>query len=194
MTVLRIDSSANTDGSVTRDLTTRIINGIGDADVILRDLAAEPLPHLDAAWVTARSVPATDRTQSETSTLALSDSLIAELRAADTLVIGVPVYNFSIPAALKAWIDLVARAGETFRYSEAGPEGLLTGKRAILAVASGGTPVGADYDYATGYMRHVLGFIGITDVTIVAADRLAIDPDATIAEAHAQIDSLKQAA
>ncbi len=86
------------------------------------------------------------------------------MQAADTLVIGLPIYNFGVPAALKAWVDQVARAGVTFRYTETGPKGLLTGKRAIIAVASGGTEAGSDVDFATGYIRHVLGFIGITDV------------------------------
>jgi hypothetical protein len=108
---------------------------------------------------------------------------VAELKAADTLVIGLPIYNFGVPAALKAWVDQVARAGVTFKYSEYGPKGLLEGKRAIVAVASGGTEAGSDIDFATGYIRHVLGFIGITDVEFVTADRLMLDADGTMAKA-----------
>jgi FMN-dependent NADH-azoreductase len=119
--------------------------------------------------------------------------LIAELEAADTIVIGVPLYNFGIPAALKAWIDLIARARRTFRYTEAGPEGLLKDKKAYLVVASGGVPVGSDYDFATGYLRHVLGFVGITDVTVIDAGQQMMDGD-VVNRATAAIDDLKQAA
>jgi FMN-dependent NADH-azoreductase len=101
-----------------------------------------------------------------------SDALVAELMATDVLVIGVPIYNFGIPAKLKAWVDMVARARVTFRYTEDGPVGLLRGKRAYFVVASGGTAVGSAIDFATGYLRHVLGFLGIDDVEIVAADRV----------------------
>ncbi|MFC6639467.1 FMN-dependent NADH-azoreductase [Sulfitobacter sp. JBTF-M27] len=194
MTILRIDSSANTETSVTRDLTDKIVATLGKTSVITRDLAISPLPQITHTWTKAREVPKAERSDAQRAALAQSDALIEELRAAETLVIGLPVYNFSVPAALKAWIDLIARAGETFRYTENGPEGLLSGKRAILAVASGGTPVGSDIDFATGYMRHVLGFIGITDVSIVAADKLAFNPEETIADAHQQIKELALAA
>jgi len=125
--------------------------------------------------------------------LAHSDELIAELEAADTIVIGVPVYNFAIPAALKAWVDQIARARRTFRYTETGPEGLLKGKKAYLVVASGGVPVGSDYDFATGYLRHVLGFVGITDVTVIEAGQQMMDGEA-VTRATAAIDELKQVA
>lgn len=194
MTILRIDSSANLTSSVTRDLTDKIIATLGDTNVATRDLATSPLPQITQTWTEARAVAAADRSPAQREALEQSDTLIQELKDADTLVIGVPVYNFSVPASLKAWIDLIARAGETFRYTENGPVGLLEGKRAILAVASGGTAVGSDIDYATGYMRHIMGFIGITDVTIIAADALAIDPDGTLAQAHNQIDGLALAA
>lgn len=194
MTLLRIDSSANLDTSVTRDLTDKIIDQLGDATMLIRDLARDPLPQIDQTWTRARETPPADRTPEQNAALALSDTLIQELRAADTLVIGVPVYNFSVPASLKAWIDLVSRQGETFRYTENGPEGLLTGKRAILALASGGTPAGSDWDFASTYMRHFLGFIGITDVTLVAADTLAKDAAGTLSRAHAAITDLPKAA
>lgn len=195
MTILRIDSSVALEGSVTRDLTDRIIAGLEDsAPITVRDLARTALPQITDAWAKARLVPADQRSAAEQEELALSDSLIAELDAADTIVIGLPIYNFGVPAALKAWVDLVARPGVTFRYSENGPEGLLKGKRAILAVASGGTPAGSNIDFATGFMRHVLGFIGITEVELVSADAMALDRDGTLARAHAQIEALPKAA
>ncbi|MDG1169686.1 MAG: NAD(P)H-dependent oxidoreductase [Sulfitobacter sp.] len=194
MAILRIDSSANLETSVTRDLTSRIIAHLGDTDITSRDLAADPLPQINQAWADARQTPQADRSPEQHAALVQSDALIKEIKDADTIVIGVPIYNFTIPAALKAWIDLIARAGETFRYTETGPVGLIEGKRAILAVASGGVPAGSEMDFATGYMRHVLGFIGITDVSIVAADALAQDAEGTIAHAHDAIAKLQLAA
>lgn len=194
MSVLRIDSSANTQDSVTRSLTNQIVAQLGDDNVIVRDLAAEALPQITAAWAEARVVAAAERTDEQIEVLKLSDFLVEELKAADTIVIGLPMYNFSVPASLKAWIDLIARVGVTFRYTENGPEGLLTGKRAIIAMASGGVPAGSDADFASGYLKFVLGFVGITDVTVVAADAIAKDADGTIARASAQIADLPKAA
>lgn len=188
-TVLHIDSSARTEGSVTRDLSAQIINKLGHTKVMRRDLAA-PLPLLDGAWVGANFTPADQRSEEQKQLLTLSDALIDELQQADTIVIGTPIYNFSVPSTLKAWIDLVARVGVTFRYEETGPIGLLEGKRAIIAVASGGTQAGSDIDFATTYLRHVLGFIGITDVEIVAADALSVDAEGTLAKAKTQIAAL----
>ena len=192
-TILRIDASARRTGSVSRDLTDSIIARYEAPTVITRDLA-NPIPLIDEDWIGANFTPADDRTPEEAAKLALSDELVAELQAADTLVIGLPIYNFSVPAALKAWIDQIARAGVTFRYSAEGPIGLLEGKRAIVAVASGGTEAGSDIDFATGYIRHVLGFIGITDVVFVKADRLMIDAEATLASASQQVAALDIAA
>lgn len=196
-TILRIDASARTEGSVSRDLNDRIIarfRAAGDTRVIARDLATSRLPFLDAAWIGANFTPAPDRTAEQSAALALSDTLIEEIRAADILLIGTPIYNFGLPAALKAWVDLVARAGVTFAYSETGPKGLLSGKRAIVTVASGGTEMGSEIDFATGYLRHVLGFIGITDVLFVPADRLALDAEGTLAKARRTIENLPLAA
>lgn len=189
-TVLRIDASGTGDASVTRKLNDQVIARFDGADVITRDLAADPLPFVDAKWNAIRGLTDDQLSDDDKSRLALSDTLIDEIRRADTLVISVPMYNFSIPAALKAWIDLVARPGRTFSYSEAGPEGLMTGKRAILTLASGGVPAGSDADFASGYMKFVLGFIGITDVEIVAADQLALDAEGTLAKASDQIQQL----
>lgn len=188
--ILRIDASASTDTSVTRKLADQIIARLNPGNVTHRDLAAQPLPQIDAAWVAARALPADQRGPDDRARLALSDMLIDEIRAADMLVIGVPMYNFSIPASLKAWIDLIARAGVTFRYTADGPVGLLTGKRAVLAVASGGVSVGSQGDFATPYLIHVLNFVGISDIQVVAADRMAVDADLSLGHAHLQIDAL----
>ncbi|SDE25298.1 FMN-dependent NADH-azoreductase [Ruegeria marina] len=188
-TVLHIDASARRQGSTTRELSDGIVQRLNPARIIRRDLAT-PLPLLTEAWVSANFTATDARTEEQRQTLALSDQLVQELKDADTIVIGLPIYNFSVPAAFKAWIDLIARAGVTFAYSENGPRGLLSGKRAILAVASGGTPVGSEIDFATRYVQHVLGFVGISDVAIVAADRMAIAPEEALGTAQAQIDSL----
>ena len=192
--LLRLDASARRSGSVSRDLTDRIVARFGaDVTSTTRDLATG-VPQIDEAWLGANFTPAEDRSPDQRAALAISDELIAELKAADILVIGLPIYNFAVPAALKAWIDQVARAGLTFRYTEDGPRGLLEGKRAIVAVASGGTEPGSSVDFATGYVRHMLGFIGITDVEFVAADRLMMDADQAMARAGAQIEALDIAA
>lgn len=166
-TILRIDASARKTGSATRALTANLIETLAPARVITRDLADTPLPQIDEDWVGANFTPADDRTEAQKARLGLSDTLVAELQEADTLVIGLPVYNFGVPAALKAWVDLVARAGLTFRYTADGPQGLLTGKTAVIAFASGGVPLGSEVDFASRYLEHVLGFIGITDVKFV---------------------------
>ncbi|MGR3621928.1 FMN-dependent NADH-azoreductase [Pseudophaeobacter sp.] len=188
-TVLHIDSSARAESSVTRGLSAEVTARLNADRVIRRDLAT-PLPLLDEAWVGANFTPADQRTDAQKALLAQSDALIAELKEADTIVIGTPIYNFSVPSTLKAWIDLVARVGVTFQYTETGPIGLLEGKRAIIAVASGGTQAGSDIDFATTYLRHVLGFIGITNVELVAADQMAMDAEASMARAKSAIAEL----
>lgn len=188
-TVLHIDSSARAENSVTRTLSAEITAKLGADRVIRRDLAT-PLPLLDEAWVGANFTPADQRSADQKALLAQSDALIAELQEAETIVIGAPIYNFSVPSTLKAWIDLVARVGVTFRYTAAGPIGLLEGKRAIIAVASGGTQAGSDIDFATTYLRHVLGFIGITNVEMVAADQLSMDAEGSMARAKSAIEDL----
>ena len=194
--ILRIDSSARTEGSISRRLADSVIErfaNAGEIAVTTRDLN-DALPHVTETWIGANFTDEAERNDIQRATLAKSDQLVAEIKAADVLVIGLPIYNFGVPASLKAWIDLVARRGVTFEYTENGPKGLLSDKRAIVAVASGGTEVGSDIDFATGYLRHVLGFIGITDVIFVNADRLAVEPEATLKAAEDAIAALPVAA
>ena len=140
------------------------------ASVTTRDLSANDLPFVSEARFGANLTPAADRTPEQAELAAIADELIAELQAADTIVIASPIYNFGVPATLKAWADLVARAGTTFKYTETGPVGLLEGKKAYIAIASGGTPVGSDFDFMSPWLTFFLGFLGIKDVEIVAAD------------------------
>ena len=189
--VLRIDASMRRAGSVSRDLADDVIASLRarHGDVTERNLA-DGVPLIDEAWIGANFTDPADRTDEQKAALALSDTLVRELKEADAVVIATPIYNFSVPGALKAWIDQIARARETFRYSEAGPVGLLEGKKAYLVIASGGTEIGGEIDFASGYVRHILGFIGIDDVTTVAAGRLMFTPEESVASAKAEIAAI----
>lgn len=191
-TLFHLNASARTEGSVTRDLGQRLVERLSNTstEIISRDVGTSPLPLLTETWVGANFTPDEARTPEQRETLALSDTLISELEAADTLVLGVPVYNFGVPAAFKAWIDLVARARKTFKYTETGPVGLLAGKKAYVVVASGGTAAGSEIDFATPYLRHVLGFLGIHDVTIIAADQLMATGAEKVSASEAAIDAI----
>ena len=187
--ILYITASIRSDAeSVSRSLGQRLVDGLAaqtGASVTTRDLAANDLPYVSAERFGANLTPAADRTPEQAELAAIADTLIAELQTADTIVIAAPIYNFGPPATLKAWADLVARVGTTFRYTATGPEGLLTGKKAYLAIASGGTPVGSDFDFMSRWLTFFLGFIGITDVTVIAADGImGEDGEAKIAAAH----------
>lgn len=191
--ILEINAAARYDGSISRklaaDLSNALADRFGNADVKRRDLA-KGLPFIDEEWVTANSTPEEERSEHHRKILAYSDELVAELQDADVLVIGAPIYNFSVPAVLKAWIDMVARARLTFRYTETGPKGLLTGKKAYVVVPSGGVPVGSEMDFATPYLRHVLAFIGITEVEFVGAQGADRDGGQALDAARAYIAEL----
>ncbi|MEM7731155.1 MAG: NAD(P)H-dependent oxidoreductase [Pseudomonadota bacterium] len=189
-TILHIDSSARHAGSISRDLSADVIARHSGAKVITRDLAKTPVPQISEDWVVATFTPAEDRTDAQKNTLRQSDALVDELISADTVVIGLSMYNFTVSAALKAWIDQVARPGQTFNYTEDGPVGLLTGKRAIILMATGGVPAGSDMDYAAPYLKSFLGFLGITDVAIIAADGANADEAAARVKASKAIDDL----
>ena len=170
-TVLHIDASARHEGSASRAYSRQIVESLNAPHIVSRDLSLG-VPQVSESWVSATFTPADARDDTQKQALSFSDDLVAEVLDADTIVIGVAMYNFSIPAALKAWIDQICRVGVTFKYGENGPEGLLKGKKAIIAIASGGTEIGSDYDHASPYLRFIFGFLGITDVTIVDKDSL----------------------
>ncbi|MGF1462463.1 MAG: FMN-dependent NADH-azoreductase [Maricaulaceae bacterium] len=190
--ILKVNASARTQGSATRALVDDVVTKLAGSEAVVteRDLGRNPPPIVTEAWVGANFTADDQRSDAQKAELAVSDALIAELKAADTIVIGAPVYNFGVPTALKAWIDQVARARVTFRYTPEGPVGLLEGKRAVVVIASGGTPVGSEIDFASGYLRHVLGFLGITDVTVISADQQMRDAEAAAAKAQAQLAAL----
>lgn len=167
--ILRIDSSAQTKSSLSRKLTNELITALSDnsdTEVTVRDVS-DGIPFVDNAWVTANFTKPDERTTAQREKLSYSDTLVDEIEAADTLVIGLPIYNFNLPASLKAWIDMIARVHRTFKYTENGPVGLMKNKQAYIVMASGGTKLGSDIDFATPYLLHILKFIGITDVTFI---------------------------
>jgi len=184
--VLVVTSSASGAASVSNQLVHEAVETLRRQDpglrVVERDLGASPVPHLSADAVSAiRGEP---QTPAQAAARKLSDELVDELQEADTLVIGAPMYNFGIASTLKAWFDHVLRAGVTFRYTEAGPQGLLDGKRAIVVLTRGGLyseGPAQGMDAQEPHLRTLLGFIGITDVTFVRAEKLAFGP-----EAHAE--------
>jgi len=164
-----------------------------DAQVTVRDLAQQPLPHLDAQRVLAFFAQPETRTPDQQIFVAESDALIDELKQAEIIVIGLPMYNFGIPSVLKAYFDQIARAGVTFRYTENGPEGLLTDKKAYVFATRGGQYAGTPLDSQTGYVRNFLGFLGITDVEFIYAEGLNmgdLNKEAALAEAQQQIAKL----
>jgi FMN-dependent NADH-azoreductase len=168
--ILHIDASGRKTSSVTRQLSQDLIQQVSveNSTVTYRDVS-QGLPFVDELMIGAYYTPKGERTEQQHQAIAISDTIVEELLKADTLVIGVPVYNFSMPAGFKAWSDLAARVGETFNYTPDGPVGLLQGKKAYVAVASGGTAVGSEMDFLTPWLKHYLGFIGIQDVQIIQA-------------------------
>ena len=191
--VLEVSASGRHEGSVSRMLSTDLVGALeerhGTVELTRRDLS-KGVPFVDEAWIAANFTAPEERSDRQRAVLAESDALVAELKAADVLVIGSPIYNFGVPAALKAWVDMVARARLTFRYTENGPKGLLEGKKAYVIVASGGVPVDSAVDFATPYLRHALGFIGITDVEVIAAERLNSNAEESVDAARERIAEL----
>lgn len=176
-----IESSARQQDSVSRQLTRDFIEqwqAAHPADSIsVRDLAVNPVPHLDAHLLGGWMKPQEQRSSDELQALARSNELTDEVLAADVLVLAAPMYNFTIPSTLKAWLDHVLRAGVTFKYTPTGPQGLLTGKRAFVLTARGGIHAGATSDHQEPYLRQVLAFIGIHDVTFIHAEGLNMSGD-----------------
>src|SRR5438270_10400151 len=195
MKILQISSSARRDASHSTRLATRVVERLREtapeSTLTVRDLNNAPHPILDEAALGALFTPANQRTPEQAARVALDDALIAELQAADVVVLGVPMYNFGVPAQLKNWIDAISRAGVTFRYTEKGPEGLLKGKKAYVALTRGGKHRDTAADTQVPYLRTILAFLGITDVQFVYAEGLAMGPATEkegIASAYEQIE------
>ncbi|CAI2314748.1 TPA: FMN-dependent NADH-azoreductase [Vibrio parahaemolyticus] len=190
--VLALKSSILGDYSQSNKLVEDFIKNVDQDKLTVRDLAANPLPVLDFAVATALRATE-DLSQEQQEVVDLSDTLIEEVKAADTLVIAAPMYNFTIPTQLKNWIDLIARAGVTFKYTENGVQGLIEGKKAIVVTTRGGIHKDSPTDNVTPYLRTVLGFVGITDVEFVYAEALNMGEDAAskgISEAQSQLATM----
>lgn len=195
-TILRLDASMRRDGSQSRLLADKLVAKLAAetrSTIVSRDLA-DGVSLVDEAFIDANSTDPQQRTDAQRAALKVSDQLVDELKSADVLVAAVPIYNFGVPAAFKAWIDMVARARETFRYTAQGPEGLLEGKKAYLIITSGGTRLGSEIDFVTPWLRHVMGFLGIHDVEFIDASGLMADPDGRLDSALGEIEGERLAA
>jgi len=197
MRILQVNASARSEGGN----STRLANAITahlkshhpDAQVEVHDLAKNPLPLLDEAGVTALFTPADRRTAEQVARIALDEATIARVQAADVIVMGVPMYNFGVSVQLKSFIDSIARAGVTFRYTASGPEGLITGKRVYVACARGGIYRDTPADSQTAYLKQVLGFLGMTNVEFIYAEGMNLGPESAekaFATAKADIANL----
>jgi len=205
MNILQVNSSARGFANGTGSFSTRLANDVvrglraahPEATLTVRDLILTPHPGLDESALRALFTPAEHRTPEQAARVALDDGLIAELLAADVIVLGVPMYNFGVPSQLKAWFDAIARAGVTFRYTEKGPMGLIEGKTVYAVLTRGGMHRGQPTDNVAPYLRVMLGFLGMTDVHFIYAEGLAMGPDAearAVADAQAEITRLLEAA
>ncbi len=199
-TILYLNSSVRSTGSVSRQLSGEFIEKLKaahpGANVVTRDLAANPLPHLSEAMVGAYFTPPEQRSDEQKQLIKTSDEVVAELLAADVVVVGAPMYNFSVSSTLKSWIDHVARAGVTFKYTETGPVGLVHGKKFVIFTSRAGVyssgPAQA-MDFQETYLRGVLGFLGITDVSFISAEGLAMGDEAVnaaLANGRSAMDAL----
>ena len=189
MSILKVVSSARTEDALSREVARYLAQKLG-GPVTTRDLVASPLPTLSPADLVAVHGSHHTGEASTEGHLALSETLINELRSATTLVIATPMYNFSVPSYLKQWVDYVCRAGVTFRYTEQGPEGLLNIEQAYLITATGGTPVGGAWDFASPYLEHICRFLGIPSVIHIEASGSKGSQETVLAEALEQVDRL----
>ena len=196
MNILQINASARLEGAnstrVANSIVARLQAANPAATLTLRDLAVTPQPVLDAAALGALFTPADKRSAEQAARVALDDALIAEIQAHDTIVLGVPMYNFGVPVQLKSWIDAIARNGVTFRYTANGPEGLLSGKTVYVGLARGGLYRDTPNDSQVPYLKSVLGFLGLTDVHFIYAEGLAMGPEASekgFAQAEADLNA-----
>lgn len=194
MKVLKIDASANVNGN-SRVLTDYLVSQLG-GDLTVRDVAMEPIPVMSAETLIGfyNYVAHSDVSDDVAHHIALSEKLIAELKAADIVVLGVPMYNFGVPTHLKSWIDHVARRGITFKYGEKGPEGLIGNKRVYVVATSGGTPIGSPANHSSTHVRQVFGFLGAAEVEVIDAGGSKGSPEAIIASGYDHIDALLKTA
>ena len=189
--ILRLDASASINTSNSKKLGDELIDRLlalhPDAIVQQRDLNQD-IGFIDESWVVANFTPVDQRSEAQHQRLAFSDILIDEIKQADFIVLTTPMYNFGIPATLKSWIDLISRAGVTFRYTADGPVGLIKGKQVDIVITTGGVPLQSPVDFVTDYLKQVFRFIGIGDINIISADAMGVDADSSYQKALDQIE------
>jgi len=190
-TLLHIDASGRQTDSASRQLSKQILNKYTDANsqIIYRDVS-QGLPYVNETMINAYYTDPTERSNQQNASIAISNAIVEELISSDVIIIGVPIYNFSMPAGFKAWADLAARVGETFSYKKGGPTGLLENKKAYVVIASGGTKIDSDIDFLTPWLRQFFKFIGITDVEIIHADVLNSNTEQVMQHAESAIAAL----
>ncbi len=200
--ILRLDSSMRKTGSYSRDLATKLVKQLtGDqqsneeynsehkSQVTIRDLA-DGVPLIDGNWIKANFTAVDERTPEQNKYLETSDTLVDELNSADLIVMAIPIYNFGVPAAFKAWIDQIVRSKLTFKYGDNGPVGLVKNKKAYIIIVSGGTKLSTELDFISDYIRHILSFIGITDISFIDSSGLGRDESETLSHAHKLIECI----
>jgi FMN-dependent NADH-azoreductase len=191
MKILKINSSIQTEKSVGRKLVDQLVSRFTDntSNVIERDLAMG-LPLLTQDMVNAFYTPEDERAENQKEEIVVSNLLIKEIEDSEIIVMGIPIYNFSVAGSVKAYFDLIARVGVTFKYTDKGPVGLFENKKVYVVITSGGTPFMSDTDFASAYIKHFLGFLGISDVNFISADQLMINSEVQIKNAEKQITEL----
>lgn len=190
--IYHLDSSARVEDSRTRQLSHEFVDKLKEkhkAEVLYRDISQD-LPHVTPAYIQAMFTKEEERTNVHKDTLRLSDTLVEELQKADIVVIGAPMYNFTMPGSIKLWADHVARAGKTFKYTDNGPKGLLDDKKTYAVLATGGVPIGSDMDFFSPWLKHFLSFIGLNDVEMITADGTNSNEDKAMQKAKDQMDDL----
>jgi FMN-dependent NADH-azoreductase len=195
--ILRIDASMRKTGSYSRDLSTKLVKQlIGDQHssenkhkITIRDLA-NGVPSIDENWIKANFTAVDERSSEQNKCLEMSDIFVDELNSADLIVMGIPIYNFGVPAAFKAWIDQIVRSKLTFKYGDNEPVGLVKNKKAYIIIVSGGTKLGTELDFISDYIRHILSFIGITDISFIDSSALGRDESETLSHVHKLIECI----
>ena len=193
MKIYQIDSSARKEGSTSRALAKKLLDKIKkpEDEVVYRDLDDE-MVFVSGLTESGMKIEEKDQTEHHKKMFELSDKLVEELKESDIIIISAPIYNYGPPATLKAWSDLVARVGETFKFKENGRrEGLLRNKRAYLVITSGGTKLNSKEDFLTPWLKFILNFFGIEKVDIISADQMALDYEKSIRDAETQISNIK---
>ena len=192
MKIYQIDSSARKDGSTSRALAKKLLNKIkkSEDEVVYRDLNDE-MVFVSGLTESGMNIDEKDQNENHKKMFQLSDQLVKELKESDVIIISAPIYNYGPPATLKAWSDLAARVGETFKFKSNGRrEGLLKNKRAYLVITSGGTKLNSNEDFLTPWLKHILNFFGIEKIDIICADQMALDYEKSIKDAEQQIENI----